>query len=414
MLMVRALRNRQIALLWSGQALSAIGDEIYRVALIWIAVSLIGADTGYLAACQAAALLTLSLFGGKWADQWDHLRTLVRVDVARGAIVLIPVIAFYFMPLKLPLLIVVAISVSALGAFFDPALQAVLSEFSPNAVALQAATGLMSTTSRLARVFGPGVVGLLTALIPTVHFFTLDALSFAASAASIAALRRERPIETREPLEPRRIGYLEALASGFHAIARKPGMRYFVFAKAIVGGAWNLAYSLGLALFCHRLAPGNARVYGLAVAAYGAGNLTGALVIGNLRRERPIRLMFRGYLWLGAGFVLAAATSGFPALLVTMAATGFAGPMNDLPFVDIVQASYPISELSKVFRLRVALETGATLVFMLLAPTLFRLTSVSWVFALCGATIILAGVLGLARAEARQERPIDLSRAHSA
>jgi hypothetical protein len=53
--MLMALRERSIALLWSGQALSATGDEIYRVTLIWLAVGLIGEDAGYLAAAQASA-----------------------------------------------------------------------------------------------------------------------------------------------------------------------------------------------------------------------------------------------------------------------------------------------------------------------------------------------------------------------
>jgi hypothetical protein len=50
MLMLQALRNRAIALLWGGQAASAIGDEIYRMALIWLAIGLVGTDSGYPAA----------------------------------------------------------------------------------------------------------------------------------------------------------------------------------------------------------------------------------------------------------------------------------------------------------------------------------------------------------------------------
>src|SRR5271156_6603337 len=98
MLMLKALRKPPIALLWCGQATSAIGDELYRVALIWLAVGLIGADTGYLSAGQSAALLLLSVIGGQWADHWDHLKTMIGVDLLRGLIVLIPVALFHFMP----------------------------------------------------------------------------------------------------------------------------------------------------------------------------------------------------------------------------------------------------------------------------------------------------------------------------
>src|SRR3954463_12362237 len=114
MLMLKALRDRSIRLLWSGQALSSIGDEIYRVALIWLAVGLIGPDTGYLAAAQSGALLILSLVGGRWADQWDHRRTMIGVDQLRAVIVLAPVAAFYAGHVTLPLLIAVALSLAGL------------------------------------------------------------------------------------------------------------------------------------------------------------------------------------------------------------------------------------------------------------------------------------------------------------
>lgn len=54
--MLNALKKRAVALLWCGQAMSAIGDEIYRVALIWLAVNIIGPDTGFPASrpCVAA------------------------------------------------------------------------------------------------------------------------------------------------------------------------------------------------------------------------------------------------------------------------------------------------------------------------------------------------------------------------
>ena len=69
MLLLKALRNRDILLLWVGQILSATGDEVYRVAFIWLAVSMIGPDTGFLVGSQVLALLLVTLFSGAWADQ---------------------------------------------------------------------------------------------------------------------------------------------------------------------------------------------------------------------------------------------------------------------------------------------------------------------------------------------------------
>jgi DHA3 family macrolide efflux protein-like MFS transporter len=194
MLMLKALRHRALKRLWFGQALSSIGDEIYRVGLTWIAVGIIGADTGYLAAAQAAALMILSFIGGRWAEHWDPLRTMIRVDFTRAMIVLIPVVVSYLMPVPLTLLVIVAIVLAALSAFFDPALQTVLPQFSPDTATLRAATGLMATTIRFARMVGPAIVGLLAGFIPPIHFFTMDSISFLMSAGSLRPLQNAHPV----------------------------------------------------------------------------------------------------------------------------------------------------------------------------------------------------------------------------
>ena len=391
MLMLRGLRKRPIFLLWSGQALSAIGDEIYRVALIWLAVGLIGADAGYLGAAQSAALLALSLFGGRWAERWDHRRAMIGVDAARALIVLLPVFVFRFRPVSLPLLVAVALALSGLSAFFDPALQATLPGVSEDAQTLQSANGLMSTTARLARAVGPGIVGLLSGLIPTVHFFTLDALSFGFSALSIAALGPTPP--PRAAPAPER----ESLGAAWRALKRSPLMVYLVTVKSLGGGLWSLSYGLGLALLVQRLAPGNVRAFGLTIASYGAGNLAGALFIGNVPRRRPAFALFCGYLWMGAGFVAMGAAPGLGALAAACAWAGFGGPINDLPFVDIVQDLYPVAEIARVFRLRMAAETAAGLILLLLAPALFRAAPVRLVISACGVIFALFGAVGLAR-----------------
>jgi hypothetical protein len=397
MLLLKALRNRSIALLWGGQALSAIGDEIYRVALIWFAVTLIGPDTGYLAAGQCASLLALSLIGGKWADRWDHRKTMIWVDALRGLIVLVPVALLPFTHHPLVLLMFVALALSGLSAFFDPALQATLPSYSHDSETLQAATGLMGTTLRLARVVGPGIIGLLTPFIAMIHFFTLDALSFFASAATIFALHRRSPSRRAAPApQSGPTSFREALVSGFRSARNSTGMLFVVLSKGATGGAWTLAYGLGLALLAHKIAPNDARVFGLIIASYGVGNLAAALTLGNQRRLRPARLVFIGYVWMGIGFVCLALAPTLPLIMVSSAFAAVGGPLNDLPFFDLVQSRFPIAEIPKLFRLRMALETAATLACMLVSPILFRVLPIETVIVLCGLIMTAVGVMGLA------------------
>ena len=393
MLMLKALRERSIALLWGGQALSAVGDEIYRVALIWLAVGLIGADAGYLSAAQAAALLVLSLVGGHWADGWDHRRTMIGVDALRALIVLLPVAAFLWGGVTLPVLLVTALGLSSLSAFFDPALQATLPSVSPDLETLEAATGLMGTTVRLARAVGPAIVGLLGPLLPTIHFFTLDSASFAISAYSISRLRA--PARAPRPPGRPRAAFRESLAAGFRAVRANPLMSDLFVVRGAVSALWGMAFGLGLALFVRTMAPGDMRAFGWTVALYGFGNVAGAMFVGNIRRRRPAIILFSGYTCMGLGFAAMGASPSLGWLGVAGVCAGFGGPVNDVPFFDLVQRGYPVEDLPKIFRLRMAVETGCALLLMSFSPVLFRDYSPRLVLIACGLGIAALGAAGL-------------------
>ena len=389
----RALAHRPIFTLWTGQALSAIGDEIYKVALVWLAVKLVGANAGYLAAGQAAAVLLFGLIGGVWADRWDARGTMLKVDLVRGALVLVPVLWSYFLPLHLGMLAFVALSVASLSAFFEPALQAAVPRLARDRELLQATNGLMGTTSRLARTVGPAMVGALTGLLPTIQFFTLDAITFAASAFAITRLKSHLPALPGERAP--RTGPLATVRAGFALIRDDRLLKYMLYSKAVASGCWNVVLPLGVALLVQKLLPGDVRAYGLLLAAYGVGNLTGALVLSNLSMERPMLVMGWGFTLLGLGFV---GLTLYPSLPVMMGFAGVAalgGPMNDLAHIDVIQRRFAPEMLVRVVRFRMAVEYTGIFLSLALSPTLFRLFSPEHVIALAGLGTAACGAVGL-------------------
>jgi DHA3 family macrolide efflux protein-like MFS transporter len=390
-----ALRNRAVSRLWLGQALSTIGDQIYGVGLTWLAVGLLGPDTGLLNAGESASLMVLSFVGGHWADRWKPLKTMVRVDLLRAAIALLPVAVYFFMPVPLWVLVVVALSLSGLGAFFDPALQSMLPHFAREPEELRSANGLMATTFRMARMIGPTAVGLLSSVVPMIHFFTLDAVSFLASAWAVHSIGASVPAPAESGAS--HSSFLHSAMAAFHTIRKRDGMPFLFWLKAITGSTWTLAFALGIALLVHEMAGDDARAFGFAMASYGAGNFAGALYFGNHPRPDSLRLMFTGYCMLGVGFVLVGCAPGIHWLMIAAAYTGFTGPMNDLAFSDFLQARFPVHELPRVYRLRTAVETVATLVVTGISPLIFRGLGVRGTVAACGLAWIGCGAAGFAR-----------------
>jgi hypothetical protein len=189
--------------------------------------------------------------------------------------------------------------------------------------------------------------------------------------------------------------FAAAIAADFRTVRAHPDMSYVMWARAITGGTWTLTVALGLALLARQLAPHDARVYGLLLASYGAGNITGALYFGNHHRPRPAFLMGTGYAGMGVGFILIASAPTMHWMMVAAVLSGFTGPMNDLAFADIVQARFSVAELPRVFRLRMAVETLSTLLCTGVSPFLFRALTVRGTVAVCGVAWVAAGVYGL-------------------
>jgi hypothetical protein len=75
-----------------------------------------------------------------------------------------------------------------------------------------------------------------------------------------------------------------------------------------------------------------------------------------------------------------------------MSIAGFAGPVNDLGFLEITQATFADLDLQRVARVRIAIETASTLVFLVLSPLLLKLIAVKWMIALSGTLWLIAAV----------------------
>lgn len=400
MLILTPLARRPVATLWCGLTLSAIGDELYKVAMIWLAVRLAGARAPYLSAAEAAAVLAVGLLGGVWADRWDHRRTMIAADVGRGAATLVPVVVLTLGPPSLAALILPAMVVAGLRGFFEPALQASLPRLVPARDLLQATNALFDATPRVARLAGPALAGLLGAFMPIVHFFTLSAVGSLASGAAIATLRRALPPPA--PAARRRPpGALAGLTAGAVALRAQPVLRYCVWASGINNAAWVLAVPLGVALALG--AREGVASYAIVLASYGLTNLAANVVVGSAPLRRPVPLMFAGNVVVGLGIVgIAAAVAYAPAgwrVPAMMAGAGFGaigGPMSDIPMATLTQIGFRRREIAPVYRLKLSVVWGAILVAGLIAPRLFEALGTGTVMLLCGAVIVATGATGLA------------------
>lgn len=399
MQILRPLRSRAVALVWTSQILAATGTEFYMVAVIWIATSMIGRDAGYVSALISGTLLFGSLFGGVLSDRWRIGRTMVATSLVRAAILAVLAAAALAGVLSLPLLAGLAVLVSMATALFEPALQSAIPVLAADPAGRHAANSLFDATRRVARILGPGLIALASAAMPVGSFFIVTAVAFLVSAACVSAGLRRLDLPPREPVHGV-AGVLDSLTGGWRAVRAHPVMAYGLFASFTGNIGWGLVIVLGLVLHLRAAVPEPLAAYGLTMSAYGAGNVLASVVLAGWR-PRPAVWIVVSKLFFGVGIALMPFAGGQAALMLCAFFAAFNGPLENLALFHMIQNDFPAQRLAQVFRLMMAMVFSGGLAAYLAAPTLFGAFGVEPTMTGIGVVVVLVGLAGLPLARRR-------------
>src|ERR687887_645580 len=86
---LRAFQSRDFRMLWTGQAISLLGDAAFLIALGWRTFTLTGSarSLGLVLTLQGLGLLSTVLVGGALADRYDRRTLMLVSDAARFAVI---------------------------------------------------------------------------------------------------------------------------------------------------------------------------------------------------------------------------------------------------------------------------------------------------------------------------------------
>jgi MFS family permease len=153
------LRHRDFALLWSGQAISQLGDGVFTVTLAIEALRLDHRAIGlsYVLAARLLPAVLLALAGGVLVDRVPRRLAMLASDVTRGAAVAVATVLVAIGEIHLIGLVLMAFVFGVGDAVFFPAAVAITPELVP-AESLVGASALNGTSLQVAGVLiGPAV-----------------------------------------------------------------------------------------------------------------------------------------------------------------------------------------------------------------------------------------------------------------
>jgi MFS family permease len=337
------LRHRPFALLFAGQAISALGDRLVPVALAFAVLDLTGSvtDLGLVIAAQTAPLLLFVLFGGVWADRLPRQRVMLVSDAVRaGAQGLSAAIVLSGSGRIWELAALQAIYGTA-EAFFGPASRVVVAQTVDRAD-LQQANALIGLSAELTSVLGPALAGLIVVAANPGWGLAIDAATFVVSACLLALLRLK-------PVAPElRTSTVAELRAGWRTFRSHTWLwatvAYFTLYVGFVFAPWQV---LGPQIA--RTSLGGPGAWAAISAALGAGSICGALLALRWRPAHPLRAGLLLFIVAGpALFVLAAAHAPLPVLLVLAVVDGSSGTVFNAFWYTAIQREIPAGELSRV------------------------------------------------------------------
>lgn len=384
----RALINRNFALLWTGQTLSGLGDQVFETTLVvWIATEL-APDKSWRALAVSGLLVASTIpilfvgpVAGVFIDRWrDKRGVMVRADLLSALLVLalLPATGIVDLPGvegSLPLawqlgaIFAVVFVASAVAQFFRPASSVLLRDVVAEPERPRASS-LNQASSSLAVLVGPPLAAPLLFAFGAQWALIINAASFLVSMVTVRAMRVPATVEAAET---------DAETGSFVAEFRE-GVRFFRGSRVLVVVAVSLiivTFGLGAlntldVFFVTENLGTQAKYYGILGATLGAGMLVGSAAAGAVAARFRLEQMVWGSLALIGLVVLVYArlTSLVPAVVVIFV-LGLVIPTANVAIGPLVLRETPREFVGRVVATIGPLQHSSSIMGMLLAGVLY-------------------------------------------
>jgi MFS family permease len=303
------LRQRDFALLWGGATISSVGDGMSFVALLWLLIERGGSptDVGLLAAVHTAPVIIGGIATGPILDAFDPRKVIAADNVLRGlAMASVPLAAAAGVLTTAHLFVVSAVY----GLLFMTSAAGIPSLITRlvRREELVTANAMESLSFSASGLIGPGVAGLLIALVGAPFVLAIDALTYFVFVGCLLAMRsggtQRAPAEGHdgeagaapEPPASKGLGPAVRFILGSAPIV---AITLFYMSVNVAGGIVTVVTPL----YVRDVLDAGPETFGLLLTLLEAGILVGLLVVGAMNWHWPLG---RSIAWalLSSGLVI--------------------------------------------------------------------------------------------------------------
>ncbi|WKX73975.1 MFS transporter [Streptomyces sp. XD-27] len=275
-----AMGLRDFRYLWAGQAVSAVGDQLFNVAVSLRVIENGGdaGDVGLVIGARMLATVLFALVGGVWADRVPRRRAMILADGFRLAAITAVVLGTFDTG-TLPLAVMTFL-VGSGEAFFRPAYGGLVPSLVPDE-RLLSANAWRGGMESAAAVVGPALGGLLVATAGTRWAFAVNAATFAVSLVCVLAVT-EPPREKSAT----RSSIIRETHEGLSAVRRVRWTSAVLLMTAVQTMFVVAPHMVLLPVITQEEFTGPS-AYGLVIAMFSLSGFIGTIVVGRIPLRRP-------------------------------------------------------------------------------------------------------------------------------
>ncbi len=386
--------RKNIFLIWLAQLISATGDAIYQIALIWLVLDITGSNTitGLVVLSAHLPAMLFGLLAGVMADRYNRIRLMLLSNFSQAfTVILIPVLLALGYE-DAYLIGFLAFLRSSFGTIFPPALNAFVPTIVP-ANYLVRVNSLLATSAQLAYLIGPASAAVLLSLISLKHLFTIDCATFLLALILLCFIAAPKKTAPQKPGSSQTWGELK---QGLNYI-REQSTIGVIIVLTIINNLFIMGPAIvGMPILVKTALNGNASDYAAIEACYAVGMLISSFVIFRIGdRFRKGRVLMLGMIVDGLTFCGLYFINSIPLVMVMIIIHALGIPMITISRTAIIQSYVPNKLQGRVFSMIHLAVVGLTGVSSALVGIVADIIPIKTVFLLIGLGAACCGIIGL-------------------
>lgn len=394
----KALTNTMVLYYLAGAGISQLGNVIAGLAFLFLSYELTQSAilTTVTAISQAVPYLIFGLVGGAIADRVNKKRLLLWIDIIRVPIILSLVVIYQMNLLAFWHLLLVGFVIQSLGCFYNPAYRAILPLITPLANRTTV-NSLLDIVTRGVQVLGPIFsIGLLSTG-NTIHFYTLNALTYLVSAFFILKLNWPDTNNESNTTESEKNSIFSSIRDFFSWVKGEYTIKtlFMVTFLMVFFNTW--VWQVGLLLLLLETSSNGKELYSLLLGWYGAAVIAVNLLIPFVWKKMSLSTYLYGSIVWGAGIFLLGFASNLSIYFLGVLITAIGLPITGLTRVYLIQTLIPANKLGRAFSLNAVILYGSNVISLILFGALSSFFEIRYIFIFCGGLMILCSFFYLYR-----------------